>query len=219
MKYYVLSLLAMIGLVSCEEAELNNRTQSETGYTVDMQSTESSNKAGEFNLATAWMLVTEVELESEDEMEGEETEIDIEGEYFVDLLTGTVEPEFPIVEVEPGEYEELELTIGSEEENTTAIYLEGSFETFANLTYELEVEITGSFELELEDERDNVIEITRDNVKEILVQVDLEAIIAQLDLGSASVNNTGVIVINTSSNEDLYASFMAMLASQIELDD
>ncbi|NVK28339.1 MAG: DUF4382 domain-containing protein [Flavobacteriia bacterium] len=218
MKYSILSLLAIIGLASCEEAQLDGTNSTTTGYSMQMQSTDASNKFGELNFTSAFAVVTEVELERESESEDGESEIDITGNYRVDLMTGESMPEFPTVEVEAGVYEELEVTIGSEDLSETAIYLEGEYETIAGISYNFELEIVGEIELEIEDENDGII-IESNDVRDILVSIDLNTIVSSMDFDNASVNSNGVIVISAQSNEDLYAQFIAMLNVEVEAED
>ncbi|KAB2805342.1 DUF4382 domain-containing protein [Phaeocystidibacter luteus] len=219
MKYSILSLVAIIGLASCEEAQLDGTNSTTTGYSMKMQSTDASNKFGELNFTSAYAVVTEVELERESESEGveSESEIDITGNFRVDLMTGESMPEFPTVEVEAGEYDELEVTIGSEDLSETAIFLEGEYETVAGITYSFEIELVGELELEIEDE--NGITIEANDVRDILVSIDLNTIMSSMDFDNASVNSNGVIVISAQSNEDLYAQFIAMLDVEVEADD
>lgn len=213
--WIALSLVALIA-VSCQKEELNPVT----GYALDIQAANSTGKVAQLSLNEAWMKISEVELEWESETEGTETEveIDIKREFRVDLLTGDIQPALPQAAVDPGTYEELEVKIGTEDGSSTAFWLDGTYTDSSMNAYDFTFEIISNCDLELEAE-DSTFVIQQDLVTDIIVRIDLEAVLGTLDFANATLDNNGVVVISESSNSNLYEQFLATIEDMFEADD
>ena len=125
MNNFLLVLLLLTGflLTSCDES--NDPTLSQVSLEMKAVTTSSTvnptgrTSATDLEFTEAFVGVTEVELEyevesdSDEDEDEEEYEIEFEGNYIVDLLNGTSDPEFGISELPPGLYEELEIEMES----------------------------------------------------------------------------------------------------------
>lgn len=212
MKRLSLSLLA-ISLVlgtSCKKKD-------EGAYRLNVMAKSVKSGAVSFQLQAASCYVTEVELEADDDDyrdDDDQNEIDLEGRYRVDLLTGDSSPALPTIEAFEFDYDELEIEFGEDDDNGVyAFKVEGIWNDGSS---DIPVTIQIDDELSYELEDDNGITISESLTSDLIVLIDLEGALANLDFAKASVQN-GTITINKSSNADLYSVFKNALS--LELDD
>lgn len=174
--------------------------------------------------------VTEIELESESEAydndENEyEYEIEFEGQFIVDLLNGTSDPDFGISNVFPGEYNELEIQVSPILDDGNSISIK------FNITMEgadpVPVELSTSKEFEIEIEHEGGFKVDLNDINQILVLFDLDKLLGNLDLSSLKIDEDGVLRINENSNKTalmsiwqaLYHAFDAGEDNDDEFDD
>ncbi len=76
---------------------------------------------GTLVLTDARVVLESIELESDDEVEGEDLELDFPGPYVVDLIANTVTPSLDTITIDPGVYTQIELELdkieGDEEDD------------------------------------------------------------------------------------------------------
>lgn len=128
----------------------------------------------------------------------DEHEIEFEGQFIVDLLKGTSDPDFGISEVIPGTYKEVKVTISPimDDGNSISIKL--------NYTKEgmdpVKVEISTRKELKLEIENNSGIQLDGNSLNQVLVLVDLDQLLSGFDLDLLETDSDGVIRINENMN-------------------
>ncbi len=127
---------------------------------------KNGNPAGTLELEKAFIAVKEIEIELEghDDEESEYT-----GTFLVDLLTNTVTPEFPIINLPDGKYDEIEMDIdkldGTELDAAgnflvvegdvmfgRSLYLEGTYHINSTTTLPFKLAYTTEEEIKLKDE-------------------------------------------------------------------
>ncbi|MBL6447693.1 DUF4382 domain-containing protein [Fulvivirga sp. 29W222] len=161
--------------------------------------------------------VTELEFETleeneaeqeADDLDGEEgdgedenDEVEYEGNFTVDLLSGTVTPDFGIADVAPGLYEEIEVEMGPVLEGGNSIFIAFRYPTGNGDTLNVEFSSTEEFELEIENE--NGFLLDGGSVHQMIVQFDLDAFFNSMDLSQAVADGDGVIRLNGSSNSGI----------------
>lgn len=142
----------------------------------------------------------EEEDENGEEIEVEEEEIEFKGEFVVDVLNGTSNPDFGIAAIAPGVYSEIEMEMGPVLSNNKTISIKATA-TINSVDYL--VEFTSNDDFELEIEREQGFSLTEGELSQILIVIDLDALFNGVDCSSASVDEDGVIRINENSNSSL----------------
>lgn len=200
--------LMLFALSSCEKDE-NQGGQAAYEFKMMAKSTKSM---GSWSINSATAILTELELELEDAISDEE--FDLEGRHEINLLTGNSSPALPEIDKSAGLYEELEITLGEDDDNETALLIEAEW-TQDSTTTLVNIEVTGELEYELESENGIVIE--DEMSKELTVFVGIENALQALSLSQAQVGPNNTVFINKGTNTGLYADFVAAL--NFELDD
>ncbi len=155
-----------------------------------------------FTFKEARIGVSEVEFENDDDDDsGDDNELEFEGRYVVDLIAGTSSPDFGISNIEPGLYNEVEIELGK--------FLEGGNSMFVSFTYQpdagdpIQVEFSTKAELEIEIEYNKGFNMQPEVLSKVLVLIDLDKLLASVDISKANVDQDGVIRINDNSNTNL----------------
>jgi hypothetical protein len=213
---FILGISVALATASCSKDDDSNSLDGNGGYQLRIAN-QLNKQAGSVQLNQAWAYLEEVELEREyygddDNDDDDYNEIDIEGRFKVDLLTGSSTPEIPPVPVGAGDYNELELEFG--DEDRLALELLGSYTDTAGNTYNFELSIRA--ELEFEIEARNLV-IPADYFTTLNVQFPVSQALAGLNWSSATTGANNTIVINERSNQALLSAFLNSL--QLELDD
>lgn len=174
--------------------------------------------------------VTEIELETLEENESEDSddiddddddgeddneEIEYEGRFTVDLIDGTSVPDFGIADLKPGLYEELEVEMEPIMEDGNTMFVAFNF-TPEGSTESIRYEYSNTYEMEFEIEDDNGFQIDEAQINQLLIILDLDALFANVDLNTASVDADGVVRINSSSNQDLAQAIQQNLWSVLD---
>jgi hypothetical protein len=152
--------------------------------------------------------------EYEDNWYEDEYEIEFEGKFVVDLLNGSSSPDFGITNVIPGVYEELEIEIAPIMDDGNSIFVKFEYSLDGSEPVIVEFSSDKTFEIEIENEYG--FEIDGGMLNQLLVLVDLDELIASLDLSGAMVDDDGVIRINEDSNEDIAAMLVTKLHDAME---
>lgn len=199
-----LSLLLFSG---CSEDESNETA----GYRLNITAA-SAKKALTWNIQSATAYVHEVELEQESDSDTNEMEVDIEGLFEVNLLTGVQTPQIPTANIDPGQYNELEIELG--DENEEALDIRATY-TDSSGTVDVVINLFQELEFEIENEDGN-ISIPAGVIKNLQVTFPVLPALQSLDLSNAT-RNGNVINIGNGDNPTLAVQFLAAL--NLEVDD
>lgn len=206
-----LSIIAAL-TTSCSE---DNDKESTQGYQLEMKSESKKSQVAGWNITTATAFVSEVELESAND--DDSTDIDIEGRYEVDLLTGASNPAFPVVSISAGNYEELEIELGDDDDQGgfPSLYIEAQWSDTLN-THPVIISIEEELEFELESD-DSQIVISQGSVNNLMVYISIEQALSTLIMSQAVISSDNTIRIGANDNAALKIQFIAAL--NMELDD
>ncbi len=155
--------------------------------------------------------VTELEFESETEDENEvdgvefEEELEYEGEFVIDLISGTSTPEFGLADVNPGDYNEFEIELAPLIEDLHSVKIEGTYipsggSNPVQFVYTNDQE----FEIEIEKEGGN-FNLPEGAISNILVLLDLDAVFASVSLDNAVADNDGIVRIRRGNENEALA--------------
>jgi hypothetical protein len=147
--------------------------------------------------------------------EDDNEEIEFEGNFVVDLISGTSNPDFGLADLAPGIYEEMEIEMGP--------ILEGGNTMFVAFNYvpdgatdTVRVEYSNKQEIEFELESEAGFSIDAGTVNQMLILINLDALFGSIDLSSATADSDGVIRINSTSNESLASTIESNLDTMME---
>jgi len=133
-----------------------------------------------------------------DNDDGDNDEIKFEGQFVVDLIAGTSTPDFGVAEIVPGVYEKIEIKLIPILPDSNSVFIAFSFTKTDGDTFQVEFSTKKALKFEIED--DDGFQIDENVLNNILVLVDLDKLLAGIDLSQATVDANGVIKINDSSN-------------------
>ena len=151
--------------------------------------------------------------DSNDEID-EEDEIEYEGQFVVDLLKGTSNPDFGIADVLPGVYEEVEIEISPILDDGNSIFIAFTYQPAEGEPVDVEFTSTGEFEIEIEN--DNGINLEGNSLNQLLILMDLDMLIFDLDVSMLEPDEDGVIRINDSSNSDIKVKIQDKIAEAFD---
>jgi len=143
-----------------------------------------------------------------------EQEMEIKGNFIVDLLAGTSNPDFGISGITPGVYDKLEIKMRPilADGNTLKVVFDYSVDG----SDPVQVEISTKQELEFEIESNSVLDLSGVSTSDILVLFDLDQLLAGINFSGASVDGDGVIRINETSNTAIANSIFSSIHSAFE---
>lgn len=213
LKMIVLTLVISIGLIleSCTTDPGLANVNLDMKATTALSTINTAGRVANTGLVFTEVLigVTELEFETLEENEAEDgdgeddnEEIEFEGEFVVDLITGISTPDFGEATIVPGLYEEMEMELEP--------ILEGGFSIFVAFDYTpdgaaeaVRFEYSNDQELEFEIENEAGFQLDDTSLNQMLILIDLDTMFAGLDLNSATADIDGVVRINGTSNTDL----------------
>ncbi len=134
--------------------------------------------------------------------ESENEDLEYQGAFVVDLISGTSTPDFGLAELQPGLFESLEVKLGPILENGNSIFVSFTYLPDSS-SAPVRVEYSDKEEVEIKIEKEGGFNLDLTSLHPILVTLDLDQLFAQVDLSQAVVDNDGVIRINHDSNPDL----------------
>jgi len=147
--------------------------------------------------------------------EDDNEEIEFEGEFTVDLITGVSTPDFGETTIAPGLYEEMEMELEP--------FLEGGLSMFVAFNYTpdgateaVRYEYSNDQELEFEIENEAGFFLDESTLNQMLILIDLDAMFTGIDLNSATADVDGIVRINGTSNTDLATLIAQNLDSIME---
>ncbi|WP_286748309.1 hypothetical protein [Roseivirga sp. UBA1976] len=169
--------------------------------------------------------VTEIELETlEEDLEEEENgedeneEVEFEGNFIINLLTGTSDPDFGLSELLAGVYQEVEVEFENILEGDKTLIVNFNF-TPEGATEPTFVEFSTAEEFELEIENEAGFVLDGGTVNAILVTLDLDVLFSSIDFSSLVADEDGVIRINENSNSDLMQEIVEKLEVALEAEE
>jgi hypothetical protein len=219
LRNYVVAIMLMLVMILAGCGE--NVDPSKADLKIVMKATTESGtlspggRVAEANLefTEARIGITEIEFEAEGESddyddEGEyeyEFEIEFEGQFEVDLLAGTSDPDFGIADLMPGKYTEIEVEMGPVMDDGNSLFIAFNYQKDGEDP--ISVEISTKRALEFEIEKYSGIDLDGNTLNQILILFDLDKILAGVDLSMAEVND-GVIRINDTTNTSFAATIL-----------
>ncbi|HUH28872.1 DUF4382 domain-containing protein [Gelidibacter sp.] len=164
----------------------------------------------------------EIELEIDDDFYDSDDDIELKGPFEIDLLSGN-SVQLVDIEVPNGIYEEIEFEFDKSENSNSPLF---------GKSMELTGEINGQafvfwhdFEDEIEIDYEDMDKklVIDNNTKEVVINFDLNAVLALVDLSTATDGDgDGMITISpndTDGNNDLAEALKQAIKVQIELMD
>ncbi|MTI22910.1 hypothetical protein E1176_17895 [Fulvivirga sp. RKSG066] len=219
---YLLNTLALSTLlavaVSCNEDDENMVVNEKGQATFNMKSSNNSNNtsgrvmAG-LEITSATAAVSKVEIESDNETE---TEVEFEGNYEVDLLTGTSNPEFGMAELAADTYNEIEIEFGTFLDNDASIIVEGNYINDKDEKIAFKYMLKKALSIEIES--DNGFEVTAGAVKNIVAEIDFALLFRDIDFELANANADGLVIVDASLNTYVYNLINQNISAAFEVE-
>ena len=127
-----------------------------------------------------------------------EFEIEYEGQFIVDLIAGTSDPDFGIADLFPGTYKEIEVKLRPIMDDGNSLFIAFSFQPSSGDPVNVEISTTRELEFEVENHAGILVE--GNNLSQILILFNLDEVLSGIDFSQADVDEDGVIRINDNSN-------------------
>jgi len=137
----------------------------------------------------------------------DEYEIEFEGQFIVNLLTGTSDPDFGIADVIPGVYKEIKLKMRPILDDGNSVFVR--FNYTPDGQDQVTVEFSTNKEIEFELEKHSGIQLDGNSLNQVLILFDLDKLLANVDLSILDKDEDGVIRINGSSNSSVTAAILS----------
>jgi hypothetical protein len=178
-----------------------------------------------FTFTEALLGIREIEIEGEEEHETEEpddeseaeNEFEFEGNYLIDLLTGTSTPELGFENFIPGIYTNFEAETAGIIDGNKTVSMKGTYTDAGSNNYKFEFSTTA--EIEFEYETETGFELTEGTILELVVKINLPAIFEGVDFSSATVNADNVIIINESTNIEILNIIKSNVRNMAEMEE
>ena len=147
--------------------------------------------------------------------EDDNEEVEYEGEFIVDLIAGTSTPDFGASALAPGLYEEIEIQMSPILDGGLTMFVAFDF-TPAGATTPVNFEFSTSQEIEYELESDNGFLLDGTALNNMLIVFNLDALLASIDLNTATADVDGIVRINENSNSELYGVIFENFKNSME---
>ncbi len=129
------------------------------------------------------------------------------GPYYFDLIKGDSNPEIRWIEVDPGLYRKIEIETNPSLQGRKTMIIEGIIKR-SGRKKEIPFEFSTKDNFRILVENGQGISINEDDVSDLLVFIDLPALLEDIDLPKAKTNQNGVLIINDEFNPDIIKSVM-----------
>lgn len=226
-KNSLLALMMVFGLFfqSCN-SDTDPSAEAVVELNMKAQTTQSTLASGRsinsgFVFTEVLLGVSELEFETleenereDEEGEDENEEIEYEGEFIVDLLTGTSSPDFGMADLAPGIYEEIEMEMEPFIDGQHSVFIAFNYTNANNEVINVEYTFDEEIEFEIEDE--NGFQLDGGVANQMLIVFNLDALFAGIDLSNATADDDGVIRINSTSNSEIAALIESNLDQTFE---
>jgi hypothetical protein len=211
--------LMVISIASCTKSPDNTVTTgialSISGITTSPASTGMGMKSAAiattgFTFAEALIGIKEIELKRKEEhlhdtLTPRDTvhgEFHFKGKYLIDLLAGTSTPDLGLASFVPGTYNKFESSTARLIDGGKSISVKGSYTDLSSKVFNFDFSTRGMFEFEFES--DSGFVLTEGNILQMVVNVNLPALLANIDFSTATADANNVIVINETTNIELF---------------
>lgn len=164
------------------------------------------------------LMVKEVEFEAKSDYE--KIEFKRNHETTIDLITGEADPPFPLIELQAGTYNKIEFGVKTDEDTDgPALLIEGTFTNSdgEEIPFKFEFDKEVEFEVELKDS------VKIDSAQTTLALIELIPSrwfenVSQEALDSAELDSAGTLVINDTTNTEIYTDLFKGVVSQKNVD-
>jgi hypothetical protein len=219
--FYSMAAVLIISAISCSK---NNGPTNDTGISLSFKGTTTfqviKKSAGieGFIFTEALMGIKEIEIKKEDEEFNDgDMRYDFEGNYLVDLLTGTTTPVLGFTEFISGTYNKFESKTAQLLDGGKSLSLKGTYTDNAGTPYTFEFSTPS--EIEFEFESDSGFVLTEGTVLDMLVNVNLPMLFEGIDFSKATADENGIIVINDLSNFSMSEIIKSNIDHAAEMED
>ena len=173
---------------------------------------------GTFTFTNAMIGISKIEFETEFEMDDIDIEEEIEynGSFQFDVLNGTSSPSIPTIDLEAGVYHELEFNVDNVLASGNSIEIAGNYND-GNTIYTFE--FTSTMDEEFEIENENGINLNVNETVYFVLFLQLESLFNGVDFSSASIDDDGIIRINSDSNSEIASHIESNLEDIMEFED
>ncbi len=203
----MIALLA-INMLSCSEDDKEGNGDKPTDN-VSLQlkgatSTVAIRTTG-ITFSEAIIHVEGVEFESKEEV-NDYDEVDFKGPFVIDLLTGVSNPEIPMAGLYPATYDEVEVELIDEDDNSgqKSIVVKG---TYGADDIVFEFSTTEDFEFEAEADDDSqayLFEVIEGKTTNVVMEFQLANWFKGVDFTTGTLNENGKLIISETENKSLY---------------
>jgi hypothetical protein len=135
-------------------------------------------------------------------------EIEYQGQFIVDLIAGTSDPDFGIANVIPGVYKEIKVKIRPILDDGNSVFVKFNY-TPDGTNDPVAVEFSTTKEIEFELENHSGIQLDGNSLNQVLILFDVDKLLANVDLSMAEKDEDGVIRINSTSNSSIAAAILS----------
>ena len=139
----------------------------------------------------------------------DDSEIEFKGQFTVDLLNGTSDPDFGVAEVLPGTYKEVKVKVSPIMDDGNSIFIKLTYTKEGMDPVTVEISTTKEFKLEIENKFG--IQLDGNALNQVLVLVDLDQLLSGLDLSTLEADSDGVIRINETMNSTVLSQIWSQV--------
>lgn len=211
-----------IALLSCSKNNDNVNDQARVSVKIEGVSSSVSNGRVSSNLIISQALigVTKIEMEMENELHdpsddhgsrtgsdddsGDDTdddsvgEFEIKGNWIVNLLDGTSDPELPAMGIEPGQFNEVKIVMSPIIEDKYSVVFNATYTNDSGIEVPVEIKLSNVIIFKVENNEG--LSFSSEKLNELIVQLDLDKWLSQVDLNALNVED-GKIRISIDHNE------------------
>jgi hypothetical protein len=220
-KWNVIIMVFWLGTFSCSENEVGESARMTIRMLGSNHTVQNARISAGLNVDEAFFGVSKIELERESEHHGgiddhkghsddddnddheyqsnDEFELEIKGNYVVDLINGTSQPEIPTVSLDPGFYNEVKVELSPILEGGYSVILKGSHIDDQGNERAVEFILDQFFEIKIENR--NGFNLDVEKLNQILLLFELEAWFADIRFDEL-IDEDGVIRIKVDVDED-----------------
>lgn len=231
----ILNLMLAITIVlaaSCNKTNLDTgialsikgtTTLSAKGMSASSPVTKSAAVEG-FTFSEALMGIKEIELKRKEEHFRDSVMVhnpmnkhkfNFEGKYVIDLLAGTSTPDLGFTNFIPGTYNKFESETAKLLDGGKSISVKGTYTNPSSTVYNFDFSTKGEFEFEFES--DSGFVLTEGKILEMLININLPQLFATIDFSKGTADATNIIVINETTNIELFKQIRHNIHSTAEM--
>lgn len=214
-RFYLFSVLAIV-LFSCSSGNENDPARLSVKFKGTASSISNGRISSSWDITEALIGVTKIEFEMEhddddDDNSGsrishggddidddDESEIEIKGNWIVNLLDGTSDPELPGISVDQGDFNEIKVVLSPIIDDQYSVIFNAVFTDDHGMQTPVEVMLSNQIIIKVKDDAGFVV--TAEKLNEIIIELELDKWLSEIDLASLDVEN-GKIKISVDHNE------------------